>query len=100
MIAYKLFRRRKDGTLGSLFINRRAEIPVGTWLNSQAHRTRGYAYRPGWHCTLEPQAPHLRQTGDRVWYQVELEGVERFARPASQGGAWLLARRMRVSRPA
>lgn len=65
-IGYKLFRRRRNGTLGPLFINRRQVIPVGEWLDAEAHATRGYAYRPGWHATLRPAAPHLRQGGDRV----------------------------------
>jgi hypothetical protein len=96
VIAYKLFRRRKDGSLGSLFIHRAARIPVGVWLDAEPHRTCGYAFRPGWHCTRKPEAPHLRQSGDRVWYRVELREVQTFERPICQGGAWLLARQMKV----
>jgi len=47
MIAYKLFRQRKDGTLGSLFINKRNIIPVNKWLNAESFPTKGYAVRPG-----------------------------------------------------
>lgn len=97
LTGYKLLRRRKDGSLGPLFINVRQRIPVGVWLRAEAHRTKGYAYRPGWHCTLRPHAPHLRTTGpDRVWCLVSLVGVKTYDRPESQGGTWLLARRMRV----
>lgn len=74
MIGYKLFRQRRDGTLGPLFINRSQVVPVGEWLCAEAHPTKGFAFRPGWHATLVPVAPHLRQGGDRVWAKVELDG--------------------------
>ena len=93
---WKLFRRRKDGTLGPLFINRKLRVPVGEWLNAEAHRTPGYAFRPGWHATLRPIAPHLRTTGDRVWCRVSLRDTEFYDRPESQGGTWVLAQRLRV----
>lgn len=95
MIAYKLFRLRKDGSLGPLFINARQRIPVGTWLPAEAHPTPGYAFRPGWHVCSTPKAPHLSKTG-RVWARVEIEGYTAHQRPASQGGLWYTARRMRV----
>jgi len=91
MIGYKLFRRRRDGSLGPLFINRKQRVPVGEWLEAEAHRTKGYAFRPGWHACMTPYAPHLRQGGDRVWARVELEGCEFHDRPAAQGGTWILA---------
>lgn len=96
MTAYKLFRRRKDGTLGPLFINPRQRIPVGEWLQAAAHPTRGFAVRPGWHCTSRPAAPHLKLTRDRVWAEVEVDDFRRFQRPEAQGGEWLLAEKMRV----
>lgn len=96
MIGYKLFRRRKDGTLGPLFINARQRIPVGEWLPAEAHRKKGFAFRPGWHVLAEQSAPHLRTTGDRVWARVEIEDYTEHRRPESQGGRWFLARRMRV----
>jgi hypothetical protein len=98
VVAYKLFRRRRDGSLGPLFINRKLRVPLNQWLEAESCPTRGYALRPGWHCTLQPIAPHLSTRG-RVWCQVEVQGVEEFRRPASQGGAWLLARRLRVLGP-
>jgi hypothetical protein len=95
MIAYKLLRRRRDGSLGPLFINRRQRVPVGLWLEAEDHPTKGYAHRPGWHCTLRPEAPHLSTRG-RVWCRVEVSGTREFNRPESQGGTWVLAERMRV----
>lgn len=96
MTGYKLFRQRRDGTLGPLFINKRQVVPVGTWLAAEAHPTKGFAVRPGWHATLRQEAPHLRQGGDRVWARVELEGTKLYQRPESQGGTWVLAERLRV----
>ena len=97
-VAYKLLRRRRDGSLGPLFINRRQRIPVGAWLPAEDIPTKGYAHRPGWHCCCQPYAPHLSERG-RVWYVVELEGVRMMRRPASQGGTWYLAEKMCVIGP-
>ena len=88
-------RQRKDGTLGSLFINRRATIPINKWMKAEDHPTKGYAHRPGWHCTYEKYAPHLSEKG-RVWAEVEVKDFEIFQRPESQGGKWILARWMKV----
>lgn len=100
VIGYKLFRRRKDGTLGPLFINKRQVVPVGEWLAAEAHPTKGFAFRPGWHATLAPVAPHLKQGEgagkDRVWARVEMDGTTIYNRPESQGGTWVLAQRLRV----
>ena len=95
LIGYKLFRLRKDGTLGPLLINTRQRIPLDKWLWAEDHPTKGYAHRPGWHCTEKKSAPHLSIKG-RVWAKVEIRHFETYERPASQGGVWLLARRMRV----
>jgi len=94
-IGYKLFRLRRDGTLGPLFINRRLVIEPGVEYIAEDHPTKGYAHRPGWHLAKTPHAPHLSTKG-RVWCRVEYtDGVE-YARPESQGGCWILARTMRV----
>lgn len=99
MIVFKLFRKRRNGTLGPLFINRRQVVPIGEWLPAGDHPTKGFAHRPGWHATLEPIAPHLAQgphTG-RVWCRCEVGGqIEEFKRPHSQGGTWVLATQLRV----
>ena len=96
--AYKLMRVRRDGSPGSLFINRRRRLPTGVWLEAESHPTKGYALRPGWHCTPRPLAPHLTMRGRR-WYRVLAEGCESFSRPVSQGGEWLLAKRMMILEP-
>lgn len=95
MIAYKLLKQRTDGSLGPLFINARQRIPIGQWLDAEAHPTKGFAYRPGWHCTLAPVAPHLSTKG-RIWAKVEIENYKKYNRPESQGGTWVLAERMKV----
>ncbi len=98
MMAFKLLRQRRNGTLAPLFINRRQVIPVGEWLQAECHPTRGFAVRPGWHVTPRPVAPHLSLKG-RVWMEVEVDGIRELPRPASQGGTWWLADRMRVVAP-
>ena len=96
MIAYKLFTERKDGTLGPLFINRRQRVPIGKWVEAECHPTKGYAVRPGWHCTSKPTAPHLKLKDDRVWVKVEIDDSEELHRPDNQGGLWFIANKMRV----
>ena len=103
MIAYKLIRKMKDGSLSPLFINKTSRIPLGKWLQAENHPTKGFASRHGWHCTLKPVAPHLAIGGngkgkDRVWVEVEVEDVVHYNRPESQGGTWVLAQRMKVIR--
>lgn len=95
MKGYKLFRLRKDGTLGPLFINARLRVPVGKWLTAEDHPTKGFAHRPGWHAALAPVAPHLSTKG-RVWCEVELTSTRLYDRPESQGGTWVLAKRLKV----
>ena len=96
MTAYKLFRLRKDGTLGPLFINRRQRVPVGVWLDAEDHPTKGYKHRPGWHAMDAPHAKHLTER-DRVWMEVELDDVES---TVMMGRTWYVAQRMRVRGPA
>lgn len=96
MIAFKLFRVRKDGTLGSLFINKKAVLPTGKWLNAETHETKGFVVHKGWHCLSHPAAPHLSMRG-RTWACVEVQNVTRLRRPAYQGGEWLLAKRMKIT---
>jgi hypothetical protein len=94
--AYKLFRLRKDGTLGPLFIGQRIRVPVGIWVKAEAIRTKGFAFRPGWHCCAKPEAPHLSKRG-RVWCDVSIKEYEAHQRPASQGGLWYTAYWLRVN---
>jgi hypothetical protein len=93
--AWKLLRRRADGTLGPLFINRKLVIVPGKWLRAEDHPTKGYAHRPGWHAAPSAHAPHLSVKG-RVWCKVWLQNWKQLVRPAVQGGAWYLAEEMLV----
>jgi len=95
MKAYKVMRLRKNGTLGSLFINRKEVYPLGQWLYAQELPTKGFAIRRGWHCTFEKNAPHLSMKG-RVWVEVEVDDFTTYNRPESQGGTWILAQRMKI----
>ena len=96
-VVYKLFRKRKDGTLGPLFINARLRIQLGKWMEAEDHPTKGYAHRPGWHATFVPVAPHLSEK-DRIWCECQAFNIRRFQRPQSQGGTWVLAKHLRVMR--
>ena len=93
--AYKLVRLRKDKSLGSLFINRKVRLPIGIWMESEDHPTKGYAHRPGWHVLENKHAPHLSTKG-RVWCVVEIDDFETMEKPKSQGGVWYLAKRMKI----
>lgn len=95
--AYKLFRLMNHGGLRSLFIDRRHDLPLGVWMRAEPHRTKGFAFRPGWHACPQPLAPHLSPRG-RVWCEVEVDDFEVIARPASQGGDWMLAKWLRILR--
>lgn len=97
MVAYKLIRKLKDGSLSPLFINKKSRIPIGVWLDAEEHLTKGFVFRKGWHCTLKPVAPHL-STKNRVWVEVEVDDTKLYNRPESQGGTWVLAQRMMVVR--
>jgi hypothetical protein len=96
MQAYKLFRVRPDGSLGSLFINRGQRLEVGSCYFAQSHPTNGFKVRPGWHCCSKPIAPHLSKKG-RVWCRVNISGIiMEHDRPVSQGGLWYTASVMRI----
>lgn len=102
MKAYKLLRIKKDGKLYPLFISKKVSTPIGKWLEAECHPTKGFAIRKGWHCTLKPVAPHLKiqlANGEqRVWVEVEVEDLEYYNRPESQGGTWVLAQRMKINK--
>jgi len=96
--AWKLFKQRRDGTIGSLFIHRRDRLQENEWLQAECYPTKGYKVRPGWHAMPQPNAPHLSKNG-RVWRQVLLRDVQMEHRPAAQGGLWYVAGSMKI-RPA
>lgn len=97
MIAYKLIRKLKDGSLSPLFINKKSRLPFNIWMIAESHPTKGFAYRKGWHCTLKPIAPHL-SVKNRSWVEVQIEDFEYYQRPESQGGTWVLAQKMKIIR--
>ena len=90
MKAWKLFRVRKNGDISPLFINRTLRIQRGVWFPAETHPTKGFAFRPFWHSSAEPHAPHLSEKG-REWIPVEISGVTEMERPSSQGGKWFLS---------
>ena len=83
----------KDG-YSPLFINKKLRMQPNTKYLAEHHPTKGFADREGWHCTLKPIAPHLKEDIDsRVWVKVKLHGpVELYNRPESQGGTWVLCK--------
>lgn len=95
-IGYKLFRKRKDGSYGPLFINKRQKLYIGIVYQAEEHNTKGFAFRPGWHICSKQDAPHLRQGGDRVWCKVEFTPLSEIIRPANQGGIWYLGSTMKI----
>ena len=101
MRAYKLV-RIKNGKLYPLFIGRKKETKIGEWLHAECIPTKGFAVRTGFHCCFLPFAPHLKTNlangEQRVWVECEVEDWERYDRPESQGGAWILAQKMKVNK--
>lgn len=100
MIAYKLVRLKKNNSIGSLFINRSADLPLNEWLEAKEITTKGFSSRRGWHCTFKMSAPHLKlnlSNGEkRIWVQVEIKNYTEYKRPETQGGTWLLAEKMKI----
>lgn len=101
-IAYKLFVLKGGVNLHSLFIHKKEPLPVGEWMEAECYPTNGFAVREGWHCCFAPVAPHLKRqlsSGEiRVWAEVEVKDWEKYDRPESQGGAWILAKYMKINR--
>lgn len=98
MHCFKLFSLKKDGSIGPLFINRRQRLARNVWYDAESHPTKGFAYRPGWHCTEAPEAPHLTERG-RIWMNVEIDDYTEIVRPVQQGKRWFLANKIRVLHP-
>ena len=99
-VAFKLFRRRCDGSITSLFIDSTSTIKTGEWLPAKHDlQKKGFAVRPGWHTCAKPVARHLRTTGDRVWYKVEICDYVDLIRPQIQGSVWYLSNWMKVLGP-
>ena len=95
--AWKLFRVMKSGEIKPLFIGKSEALSIGELMNAKDIPTKGFAHRPGWHCTLAPNAPHLKDTDNRrIWLEVYVEDFVTYDRPESQGGTWVLAKRMYI----
>lgn len=95
MIGYKLFRKRKDGSYGPLFINRKLKLYPNIVYFAEDHPTKGFAVRPGWHICKTTYAPHL-STKNRVWCKVEFDLKDTLWRPDSQGGVWYLGNTLKI----
>ena len=95
---YKLFRVRKDGSIGSLFIDKKKRYNLKEWMKAKPVKTDGFEFRPGWHSLYEPKAPHLTIKG-RHWFLVEIADYTSAIRPLSQGGKWYLSDWIRIIRP-
>lgn len=95
MICYKLFRQLKDNSITSLFINKSEKLELNKWLKAKSYPTKGYKFRPYWHCMEKPEAPHLTMK-NRVWKKVEIKDYKEFNRPKSQGGKWYLANYIKI----
>lgn len=98
MKAYKLVRLGKDGNCYPLFINKKEAFRFGEEMIAGYYPTPGFAGRKGFHCCFKPLAPHLKErlaNGEqRVWIELEVFDFEKYDRPESQGGAWILAERI------
>lgn len=99
-IAFKLFRVRKDGTIGSLFIGRGQRYPTYDWLKAKNKRKlpKGFVRRAGFHSCALPYAPHLSLKG-RQWYYVLIHDIQVHNRPRSQGEKWYTSKYMMVLAP-
>ena len=66
---YKQFDRDKSGDLHPLFVNTKLVIPTGVWLRAEEgpqnengkviSKLGPLSYRPGWHLSEAPYAPHI-----------------------------------------
>ena len=100
MNAYKLVRLGKDGNIYPLFIGKKTPFKMNEWMVSECIPTKGFAVRQGFHCCFEMNAPHLKKvlkSGERrVWIRCKVADYTTYDRPESQGGAWILADKMKV----
>jgi len=114
MIVYKKVRVLKDENYYPLFIDKKKPFKFGEWMKAGYHPTPGFAPRSlgvdengeeigGWHCCFKMEAPHiadeLKSGEKRVWMECEAKGkMEKYDRPESQGGAWLLVQYLKPLR--
>ena len=105
MIAYKQFRMDKSGKLHPLFVFANETIPVGEWLKAKegiraengkvVSKLGPLAYRPGWHLSEAPFAPHIGikengkvkyQRPDTVWALCEVCDSKDYTPEAHKNG--------------
>lgn len=101
MIAYKLLRVRRDGSLGPLFVDRGLRLkPNFIHIARKDCKHPGLAHRPGFHCCAKPEAPHMKlrlKNGEvRVWCRVQIMCYTKHVRPEAQGGTWFTAKYLQV----
>jgi hypothetical protein len=95
MIVYKLFRVMKNGSIASLFINKKARYNIGEWMTAENHPTPGYGKRMGWHSCASPHAPHLSDK-NRKWFKCEIDCYTTITRPKSQGNVWYISNKLKI----
>lgn len=105
MKAYKQFRLGKDGNLYPLFVLANKPVKTGTWLIAEeGQRTEdgkvksklgSLAFRPGWHLSEIPYAPHIgiKENGkvkymkpDTVWALCEVYDENNWTPQAQANG--------------
>lgn len=102
MIAYKLVRKTRTGSLHPLFINRNMTYEIGQTCIAENHKKAGFSERPGFHCVPLPTAPHLKMnlsSGEkRVWVRVSVNGYEMHNNVVHKDSLWILANEMTVKK--
>ena len=105
MLAYKQFRQDKSGQLHPLFVFAEETIPIGEWItakegpkleNGKVKSKLGpLAYRPGWHLSEAPYAPHIgiKENGkvkymrpDTVWALCAVNDTINYTKKARKNG--------------
>ena len=105
MVAFKQFRMDKSGNLHPLFVYADEIIPIGEWLMAKEgprqengkvkSKLGGLAYRPGWHLSEAPYAPHIgiKENGkvkymkpDTVWALCEVSDAVDYTPEAVTNG--------------
>ena len=101
--AYKLFKKRKDGTYGPAQVEQKnlvcSRYVPGVMYEAEDANPRYLKHRPGFHCCAIPYAPHMKDDmPGRAWCEVliRVKGTEQ--RPESQGGLWFLASELLIVR--
>ena len=105
IIMYKQFRQDKSGKLHPLFVFPTDDVAIGEWLKAKEgmrndkggvkSKLGSLAYRPGWHLSEAPYAPHIgiKENGeikymhdDTVWAEVEVYDGINYTLDAKQAG--------------